>query len=302
MEEYEFSPPRLAGYLYLAALISVIIAVNLINLLFIAFAPLEANIILHLIFALIAPLPLPWFIIHLRSLARSRYILERDGVRLQWGARQVDLPMNSILWMRLEEDDPARLVRPRLQLHGALLGLGKRILPSGDEAEIPVEFMASRGSPIVLIATAERVYAISPQQAFTFVQIFLRLTEYGSLNPIPYRSIQPSLFPKGIFQAKGIRTYLIAILLLNILFFSVVWVITSPAWSAFSQLQERVGITAKLWLLPFLNLGMSIATWVLAITLYRTEKRRPLAYLLWSNNIVATFLLMGAVYVLLQNQ
>ncbi len=306
MEEYVFSPPRLAGYLYLSFLICVILAINGINLFFIAFAPFGITIFLHLLFAILAPLPLPWLIFHLRSLAQSSYTIERDGIRLRWGGRQVDLPMNMILWIRLEEDDAADLIRPPFRLHGLLLGLGKRRLPSGGEAEIAVEFMASRGSPIVLIATPERVYAISPQNALLFIQSFQRLTEYGSLNPIPYRSIFPSYLPKGIWRARGIRVLLLFVLMLNLILFGFVWVaaqnLPQEPSTAMINSQEWVRTTARLWLLPFLNLGMSIATWLLAITLFRTEKRRPLAYLLWGNNIIATLLFMGAVYVLLQNQ
>jgi hypothetical protein len=291
----------LAGYLYLSLLITVIAAVNAANLLFIAFAPMKMSLLANFIFALIAPAPLPWLIYHLRALMQTSYILERDGIRLTWGGRLVDIPMNQVLWVRLEEDDNAKLVHPRFQLHNALLGWGKRRLIDGEYAEVPVEFMASRGSALVLIATPERVYAISPQDAFSFVQIFMHLTEFGSLNPFPFRSTQPILLPKGIWQETSVRLFVVASLLLNITFFSITWseIANEPMPTTITTNLEKTLPISSLWLLPFLNLGMSLISWVLAIFQYRTG---PQAYMLWSNSLLATCVFMGALYAILQTR
>ena len=115
--------------------------------------------------------PLPFFGYRLFSLLRADYILDRDSLAFYWGLRVEDIPLNDIEWIRPATDLSTPLRIPTLSLPGALLGM-RRHPDLG-----AVEFIAAEKKKLLLVATAKRTYAISPEDAATFLSTFRRATE-----------------------------------------------------------------------------------------------------------------------------
>ncbi len=304
-DAYAFAPSRRQGSVFLGVLLLVLLAFNLWNVLQIAFSPLNLGILIHLGLVFIAPLPIPWLFYRLRALQSAEYLLGRDGIRLRWGMRLEDIPMRRVLWVRRQAEDAAALILPRLRLPGAVLGNGKRRLPDGSMAEVPLEFMASRGRDLVLLATPARVFAISPADVEAFLLAFEEVIQYGSLNLIPAQSVYPSFWSRRALQSRKMRSLLILGAGLNLLLFGA----AAYATSTFQVIRLHAMVNTRtpealpgmvLWLLPFVNLILFAVEWAGGFFLYREEQRRPLAYLLWGSGIFSTLLFLVALYYILQ--
>ncbi|MEK6222766.1 MAG: PH domain-containing protein, partial [Chloroflexota bacterium] len=110
-------------------------------------ADLGPSFLLYLLSALVTAIPVPFLGYRLYALNRSFYVLERDGVRLQWGFRIEDIPMTDVLWVRLAEDLPYPITLPRPWWPGALVGSRKQ----RDDSQI--EFFAVDAENLLLIGT-----------------------------------------------------------------------------------------------------------------------------------------------------
>ncbi len=304
-EVYVFYPPRWSGGLFLTSITGLMVIANLWNLAQIAFAPASFLLVIHLALALILPIPLPWLIYRLRALRTAQYNLERDGIRLHWGMRIEEIPMDKVLWIRLAEDDTAHLIVPTLRLPGTIVGNGARRLHDGSLAEVVVEFMASQTKNLVLLATPERVFALSPSDPITFIQTFYDLTEFGSLNPIPARSVFPTYLPAGVMRSNAMRVLLAIGVTLNLALIIAVVAVTATRYNlsiSFSPTGVPLALmpSKALWLLPFVNTALFLIDWGIGFFFFRTEKNRSIAFMLWGNSVFATILFLGALYYILQ--
>ena len=127
--------------------------------------------------------PFPVLMYRLYTLIRAAYLVEANGVRLTWGLRVEEIPMNQIAWVSLGEHLSHPLPVPRLHLPGILSGV-RQI-----SANETVEYMATTARDLVIIATKKRYFAISPEDPIKFVDTFERVAELGSLTPISAQSI-----------------------------------------------------------------------------------------------------------------
>ncbi len=240
----------------------------------------------------------------MRALYRSGYSLSRDGIRLRWGMRLEDIPIEEVLWVRWQRQDPARLVFPLLRFPGMVLGMGGRRLEDGNLAEIKVEFLASQVDDLVLIATAKQVYAISPTQAEIFIYTFQEMTHFGSLNPMLSSSVFPTFFPKGVMASLPMRLLFALNILLNLILVGSVMVnhpddrqIILRYTSAGEPVLPVSAIL--LWLIPFINIVFSFMEGFLGVFLYRIERFRSLSYMLWITGNIASLLFLGLLYYIL---
>ena len=161
------------------------------------------NFILMMMLSLLLFAPLPLILYRMYALARASYRLERDGLRLRWGLRAEDIPLPEVEWVRRASDLPAELPLPRLYWPGALLG-AVQVRDLG-----AVEYMASTTENLLLIATAQRIYAISPENAEEFLRAFQRTFELGSLSPISSASVLPAAYLAQIWSDRLARVILI---------------------------------------------------------------------------------------------
>jgi len=178
--------------------------------------------LLYLLPALIAVLLAPVTLYRAYALWGAYYILERDGIRLRWGLRSETIPMNTVLWVRQDNELPAVPVPPKLRWPGAVTG--QRV----NKDIGTVEYMATRARHLTLIATPERVFAISPLDPQEFQRTYQHLTELGSLTPFASSSVYPTFLLARIWRDPLARILIISGLALNLLL--LIWVsLIAPA-------------------------------------------------------------------------
>jgi hypothetical protein len=298
MDTFTFLPPRRAGYLFHIVAIALLTGGAIWCLWQVIHIPIGLLFLLYLLPALLAFILVPVFTYHLYALRASVYTLERDCITLQWGLRSYTVPMNLVLWVRPTSDLEIPLHLPWLRWPGAILGM--RRLRTG----MPVEFLAARSRGLLLIATDERIYAVSPDDQNAFLQAFQHLTELGSLSLVQPQSVRPTFLIGQVWGTPTARNFVLsgALLSLGLL----VWVsLVAPTLD-----QVSLGFTAdgeprepiqgiRLMLLPILNTLFFGINLILGLFFYRREESHPLAYLLWSNTILVSALFIVAVYFIL---
>jgi len=144
------------------------------------------NFAVYLLVGLIAFVPIPLLGYHTYALFRADYILDRDSLELRWGLRDEDIPLTDIEWVAFRAG-PYASAEPASHADGRCDPRLRRHRDVG-----LVEFMASDKKNLLLVATAKRVYAISPADPVEFTQTFARAVELGSLVPAKSKSVYPS--------------------------------------------------------------------------------------------------------------
>mgnify|MGYP005840082799 CR=1 FL=1 len=159
---------------------------------------------------------IPLLTYRLYSLLGAYYQIERDGMRLRWGLRIEDIPMNNVLWIGSDAELGRKLPLPFLRFPGAVLGVRRT---AQNEA---VEFLASRSRRLVIIVTQDKIYAISPTPPDIFLENLRSYMELGSLSPVAARSIRPSFLITQIWTLPSARFLILSGLALNLAL--LVWV------------------------------------------------------------------------------
>jgi hypothetical protein len=293
-EQLEFYPPRRLGAILHLVLIAVFMGAAMLGLLVMGEVQAGATFLVASVPVLLAIPLAPFLVYRLLALQNSAYLIERDGLRLTWGLRSEDLPMDAVMWVGEAQDLDYPLPRPYTSLPGAVLGT--RLLPDGK----PLEFLASTQQSLVVIVTPHRAFAISPADRAGFLDTFRRLSEYGSLTPIAPRSVFPQVLISSSWADRWVRILLIAGLALALLLLG--WVslaVPSHPQVALHFLRQDLVPGIQLMLLPVLNLAFYAADLVLGLYLYRHPVTRPLAYLVWGCSVLASLVFLGAVYLIL---
>jgi len=289
-----FFPARRTGLFFHIIAILIFTLISAISLWQAAHANLSQLFLLYLLLALSAIGIVIWLSYRFYSLQNSSYSLGRDGVRLRWGLRLEDIPLDEIRWIHQESDLSEPLPLPGFHWPGAVLG--QRNLLDGDR----IEFLASTSRRMIVIATAGRYFAISPNDPNAFLLAFQRCTEMGSLTPLKARSVYPKFLLGRVWATPPARYLLIIGSAISLILF--IWVrLTIPPRS-----QVRLGYlpnvssgslvpAVRLMLLPVLNTFFCLANILLGLFFFRREESQPLSYLLWGSGILTPLLFMIAV-------
>ena len=251
------------------------------------------DFVVYLLVGLIAFAPIPVLAYRAYALSRAEYILDRDSLELRWGLRDEDIPLTDIEWVRSIHDLTYPLTLPPFPMVGAILGL-RRHRDVG-----LVEFIASDRKNLLLVATAKRVYAISPADPVEFTQTFARAVELGSLTPAKPSSVYPSFVVTEAWQSGLVRYLWLAGLFLNIGL--IVW--TSLLIPFFSQIAlgfrpDRTPDAVpslQLVILPLVSTFLALVGWVAGLYFYRWEKRRVLSVIIWAAGALTGLLFLIAV-------
>jgi hypothetical protein len=300
-----FYPPRRRGLVLQIGSSLVLLALGGICLLQGLAAELGLVFLVFMALALILFAPVPILIYRIYGLLTSRYTLERDGIRIRWGLRSEDIPLPEIEWIRPAADLPTfylpvsftrfkSMPLPWLHWPGSLIG-SRQV-----EALGKVEFIASEESTLLLIATPQRIFAISPLDPQGFVRGFNAINEMGSLAPLEARSLYPTFLMARLYADRIGRYLLLAGLGLGAVL--LIWVaLTIPAHASLSigfsptGTPLDLGPPERLLLLPILY-GLSyLSAFLAGAFFYRRPDQKLLAYILWSANILQALLLLGAV-------
>ncbi|OGN98509.1 MAG: hypothetical protein A2Z71_08945 [Chloroflexi bacterium RBG_13_50_21] len=255
--------------------------------------------LIYLLGALFAIAFIPVLIYRMYALQRARYTLARDGISLHWGLRREEIPINHVNGVRSVDQNEVRLHKPFFRLPGAVFG----VHPQRDGTV--VEFLAANEANLVMIATPERTFAISPADPIEFIHTYRTLSEYGSLTPIESVSDFPTFFLSRSWADRPARILLItsALLALGL----ILWVSLSiPSHPQIILRLNTYGSPVdlvpgiRLLLLPVLNTFFFITDLLLGLFFYRRADTKSLGYLMWASSALTSLLFYGGVYYILQ--
>ncbi|MHB0923762.1 MAG: PH domain-containing protein [Bellilinea sp.] len=243
-------------------------------------------------------IPLPVVSYRAYALYTASYSLERDGLRIRWGLRAEDIPLPEIEWVRPASDLGFRLPLPPLSFPGAIIGL-RQVEELGK-----VEFLASATQSMLLLATPNKVYAISPEDTRGFVRTFQLAIEMGSITPLTAYSAEPAAFARRVWDDRPARAFLIAGLILTIALLVLIG-LTIPGRTTVSLGFDAQGLplepvpAQQLLLLAVLGIFAFIANLSAGLFFYRRSADRPVAFILWiSSAFTPTLLILATILIL----
>jgi hypothetical protein len=289
-----FHPPRRSGTIFQVILLVIFLAGSFWYFNRVTGAQAGAGFGLNLALFAAFSLPLPVIGYRLYSLLRSSYSLQSGSIRLAWGLRVEDIPLEEITWVRTERELGHRLPLPILSWPGAVVGV-RRMARKGR-----VEFMASRRRGLILVETTRRAFAISPEDPGAFLHSLQRVSEIGTLDPVHGESLRPAALVGSMWESRLARSLAAAMLAAAAGF--TLWILfaVDPSPDLAYQLGEtgRTVNGSQLLLLPVLNGLFFLMDLLLGLFFFRKEERRPLAYLLWLSSLAVSVLLFMAVWML----
>lgn len=290
-----FSPPRQRGQVTHGALIGLLALVSLVAVLLAFQTEVGLAFTFWLLLGLFSALPVPFLVYRLYALNRAGYSLDRDTVQLVWGLRVQSIPVSDVEWVRGPEGFTPPVALPWFSLPGGILGITRH----RDIGE--VEFLASESDRLLLLATAQRVYAISPENPGAFVAAFQKVIEMGSLTPGQSLSLFPSFVVAQAWHSPLARYLWMAAGFLNIGIF--VWVsLLIPSMQTISMGFLSSGAPGKavpgpqLLLLPLLSVGLGVMGWAAGLFFYRREGQQQLAFALWVAGVLSALVFLAAVF------
>lgn len=294
MNTGSFPPSRRRGLLVHGVIIAALAALSVWAFWNLSRAPVGPTIVIYLLVILVTLPPLPFFSYRAFSLLRADYVLDRDSLAFYWGLRVEDIPLTDIEWIRPAADLTSPLRPPTFSLPGGLLGVTR----NPDLGA--VEFIAATTKNILVVATAKRMYAISPENAAAFLAAFRRATELGSLLPAEPVSQYPSFLLARAWDNLTARFLWLSGLLLNLGL--VAWVtFLIPSVSRVTLGFDPSGApleavpSARLILLPLLSASLFVAGLFAGLFFYREEKQHPLAMIVWASSALTSLLFLLAV-------
>jgi hypothetical protein len=298
-EEFVFRPPRRQGFIIHAAAVLILGTGGALGLLLAAQTGAGLTFLTLLLPAIAALILSPLLLYRLIALQRGVYILQRDGLRLYWGLRHEEIPMNAVKWVGLPERLGCPLPRNLTGWTGVVLG--EHHLADGRT----IEYLASRTESLVLIATAQRVIAISPADPLDFLKTYQRLAEFGTLTPIQACSVFPTFILFRTWADRPARGLLLLSTLLSAgLLAWCAWL--APAYPELplrlaadgSALEMVPGV--RILLLPVINTLFYLADLLLGLFFYRRAETQPLSYLMWGASTLTAAFFLTAVWFLLR--
>jgi hypothetical protein len=310
-EAYEFSPPQRVGFIFNLATVLILGGGGAWSIFQATRTEVGTSFLLYLLVGLVAISLIPVFAYRLRALLGAFYELQRDGIRLKWGLRAEDIPMDKVLWVNHAHDMEPAVPLPRVYWPGSVLGTRQT------HEGIVVEFFAARATSLILVATEERVFAISPEDPAAFLSTFKSLAQLGSLVPLPAKSLYPSFLMARVWKDRVARAMLVGSITLSLAL--LVWVsLIIPRHSQISLdlLPESQPLdfvpSIQLLLLPALNGVFLGADLILGLFFYRQGDIQSadgvdgpeqswgitLAYLLWGSGVLTSLFFLGAVFLI----
>jgi hypothetical protein len=288
-----FLPPRRTGLIFHIATGLVLSGTAALVFLLVNQRAAGSNFVLGILFSVLLAAPLPLLVYRGYALTQADYTLDRDGLRLRWGLRGEDIPLPLIEWVRPANEMGFRLPLPFLQWPGAVLG--KRKIEGLGE----VEFIASDLRTLLLVATPEKIYAISPADQRGFIRSFRQIIELGSLTPIPSYSVLPAAFLERVWSDRPARWMMLVGLALTLVCFFLAGLLIPARQSVFlgydaNRLPLDPVTPERILLLPLLGSVTYVIDLLAGLFFYRRDEQRIIAYLLWGSSVLTPILLLLA--------
>lgn len=286
-----FYPDRKQG-IFLHGFLLVFLVLIMLAALWAATQWAEGSIFVFIMFLIVILTALIPFVLYRGyALINARYILERNGLRIRWGLRTEDIPLDEIKWLRRANESGYSIQLPVLGWSGAILG------EKQSESLGPIEYIAADLEKIILVATNIKIYAISPQNPREFELAFQRAFEMGSLFPIESQSVRPAAFVQKVLKDK----YGKYLLPLNVGLVLVLWLVSGFIIAnnqqlplGFSPQGQPLELVAsqQLLLIPILGLFDLVLNIILGLFFFRRDEYFRISYLLWIGGVLTTILLL----------
>ena len=262
--------------------------------LFLAFQqPGGINLVLYLTGALIFLAGLPLLAYRGYALLHAHYDLERDGLRIRWGLRKLDIPLSEVEWVRPVEDLQIPLKLPAFSMPGAILG-------NGQHPDLgTVEFIGSSADNLVIVAAMDQVVILSPDEKNDFIQRFNRTIEMGTLSPIKPLSARPAVFLRSVFTDRlarltiplGFGLWFLLLILVSIVI---------PGRTEISLGYDAVGVplasvpASRMLILPIIGIFLYAFGLIGGAYLFQKEESKPVSQLMWAGGVLTPILLLIA--------
>lgn len=290
--EKEFLPPKRTGIWVLLVLLLGVIAGILYVLSAASQAAQQTVFMANLLAAVVLIAVGIWLLLRMHTLFTTRYILGRGGLALRWGLRREVIPMSAVQWIRPVSDFQTRLPRPVGALPGMIFG-ARKVPGLG-----PVEYAASDSSSLLLVAASGRYFAISPRDPETFLGLYERLSELGSLVSYEPHSESLDTLRKKIWQDKIARGLLggglAAGLAVLALAFALAGTRAEITWTTLEQVPSN-----QVFLLAFFSLFIWLVNCGIGLFFsLRGGMEKAVIYLLWAWSILISLLLAAAMLIL----
>ena len=254
------------------------------------------GLVLYLTGALVLLATLPFLAYRGYALLHASYALERDGFRIRWGLRALNIPLSEVQWVRPAEDLQIPVKMPAFSMPGAVLG--ESVHPDLGT----VEFVASAASDLVIVASMDQIVIVSPEEKEEFIRKFNRTIEMGTLSPIVPFSSKPAVFLRGVFSDRLARiTIPVGFGLWFVLL--VVVSIAIPAREALSLGYDVFAIplepvaSSRMLILPVLGILLYAASLIGGAYLFRKKDTQPVSQLMWLGGVASQILLFAAALV-----
>jgi len=297
----EFQPARRRGVIFHAGFLLLFISASGGFMMLALAQETRGFFVLYLVGCIIAFLPVPLFAYRLFSLLRAKYVIDRDGLHIQWGLRTEDIPMVNIEWLRTADEMPYDIPMPRFSILGAIIGVQQSV----DLGTL--EFVASDSSKLILVASRDKVLVISPGDMESFLYAFRRYSELGSIAPIQPRSSNVELMVTSMLKDKYARNFILAGLILSVVLLLIVSFVIPTRASISMGFNTASGVleeapSERLLLLPMASLFMLVADVSLGTYLYRKQGYRIASYLSFASSLITpiSFLLLVITLVIRQ--
>jgi len=284
-----FSPPKRKGTFLYLGLTLLLLGASGSMLIFALDQQGSGFFILALVGAILLLAPIPFILYSLYSLSKARYELNRDGLKIRWGLRSVDIPMTDIDWVRTADALQKKPPLPAWSFSGVLRGVINR--PEFGE----VEYLASDQRRLLLVGTRKKTYAITPEDTNAFLKAFQSVFELGSLAPLKASSVQAGTFFSSVFKDRLARIFiLLDIFLLAALLITTTILISSRQTVLFGYqvtgIQSEPAPSNRLLLLPTLNFFSLVPVFMAGFFFFRSQKTRQLSYLTLASGLITPIL------------
>lgn len=295
LKTHQFPPPKRRGLAIHISLILILSIVSITGFYYLTRVEAGRDFLFSFLAAILPILPLPFIGYRAYSLQRANYIIDRNHLSIQWGLRNEEIPLSDIEWMRPASDLTHPVKLPLLYITGSITGMTKHEDLGG------VEYLASDPERLVLVATSKRIFALSPSDPGLLLQTFARANELGSLTPVIPKSVYPSFLISQAWDRGLIRfLWLSGALLIMGMFVWVTLLIPAISRVALGSQPSRAGIesvpSTQLILLPLASLFLFLAGWLTGLYLFRWDRERPLAYIVWVSGSLMVLLFLIAAF------
>jgi len=218
----------------------------------------------------------------LAGLSSASYSVDRNVIVISWGSRVQIVPMSEVKEI-LRGADLSRVVRFRgLWWPGCWIGRGRI------EGVGAVRFFCTMPTEShLIINTAAGSYAISPENADRFMDLYAAQREMGASQTVEPALTQPRIVHRGFFCDRLARWLLVIGGILS----CGLWVLVAVRFGGLAHtlplhfdtagVPDRMGAPAHLFTLALLGTVAWLVDGVLGYVVYRRARERMGAYLLW---------------------